>query len=102
MTETASEKLVPTQDRIVAALVFETKSRGGIIIPATAEQNEKPIRGEVLAVGPGKRDEHGVEWPLPFRPGQKVLLRRFAGMEFEHDGRKCIVIEENHVLGVIE
>jgi chaperonin GroES len=91
----------PLHDRIlVKRIEAEEKTPGGIIIPDTAK--EKPIEGEVLAVGPGARDETGTVQPLDVRVGDRVLFAKWSGTEVIIGGEDRLIIKENDVFGVIE
>jgi chaperonin GroES len=91
----------PLHDRIlVKRIEAEEKTRGGIIIPDTAK--EKPIEGEVLAVGPGARDETGAVQPLDVRVGDRVLFGKWSGTEVVIEGEDRLIMKESDVFGVIE
>jgi chaperonin GroES len=91
----------PLQDRILVRRVeAEEKTKGGIIIPDTAK--EKPVEGEVLAVGPGARDETGALRPLDVKVGDRVLFGKWAGTEVIIDGEDRLILKESDILGVIE
>jgi chaperonin GroES len=91
----------PLHDRIlVKRIEAEEKTAGGIIIPDTAK--EKPIEGEVLAVGPGARDETGAVRPLDVRVGDRVLFGKWSGTEVLIDGEDLLIMKEADVFGVIE
>ena len=91
----------PLHDRIlVKRIEAEEKTRGGIIIPDTAK--EKPIEGEVLAVGPGARDETGTVQPLDVRVGDRVLFGKWSGTEVIIEGEDRLIMKESDVFGVIE
>jgi chaperonin GroES len=91
----------PLHDRVVVRRVdSETKTSGGIIIPDTAA--EKPQQGEVLAVGPGSRDEAGKLVPLDIKKGDKVLFGKWSGTEVKIDGVDVLIMKESDILGVIE
>jgi chaperonin GroES len=91
----------PLHDRVlVRRLEAEEKTRGGIIIPDTAK--EKPVEGEVLAVGPGARDEAGRIVPLDVKVGDRVLFGKWAGTEVLIDGEERIIMKESDILGVVE
>ncbi|MCC7250919.1 co-chaperone GroES [Hyphomicrobium sp.] len=91
----------PLHDRVVVRRVdSETKTSGGIIIPDTAA--EKPQQGEVLAVGPGSRDETGKIVPLDIKAGDKVLFGKWSGTEVKIDGTDVLIMKESDILGVIE
>ena len=91
----------PLQDRIlVERIEAEEKTPGGIIIPDTAK--EKPVEGEVLAVGPGVRDETGTLRPLDIKVGDRVLFGKWAGTEVLINGEDRLILKEFDILGVIE
>ena len=91
----------PLHDRIlVKRIEAEEKTPRGIIIPDTAK--EKPIEGEVLAVGPGARDEAGTVQPLDVRVGDRVLFGKWSGTEVLIDGEDRLIMKESDVFGVIE
>ena len=94
-------KLRPLQDRIIVKRVEEeTKTAGGLFIPETAK--EKPQRGEVLAVGNGKRTEDGKVLPVDLKVGDKVLFGKYAGTEIKLDGEDLLIMREDDILGVTE
>ena len=91
----------PLHDRIVLRRIdAEAKSKGGIIIPDTAK--EKPQEGEVVAVGPGARDESGRIQPLDLKPGDRVLFGKWSGTEVKIDGEDLLIMKESDVMGVID
>jgi chaperonin GroES len=91
----------PLHDRIlVKRIEAEEKTPGGIIIPDTAK--EKPIEGEVLAVGPGARDDTGAVQPLDLRVGDRVLFGKWSGTEVIIEGEDRLIMKESDVFGVIE
>jgi chaperonin GroES len=91
----------PLHDRVVVRrLEQEEKTAGGIIIPDTAK--EKPQEGEVVAVGPGARDEHGTLQPLDLKAGDRVLFGKWSGTEVKIDGEELMIMKESDVMGVIE
>jgi len=91
----------PLHDRVIARrLEGEEKTAGGIIIPDTAK--EKPIQGEVLAVGPGARDDSGRIVPMDVRVGDIVLFGKWAGTEVKIDGEDLLVLKESDIIGVVE
>ncbi|MSP16764.1 MAG: co-chaperone GroES [Myxococcales bacterium] len=93
-------KIRPLQDRIVVRRVQEEeKSRGGIIIPDSAK--EKPIEGEVVAVGTGKVLDDGKLHPLEVKKGDRVLFGKYSGTEIKLDGVEHLILREEEVLGVI-
>ena len=94
-------KFRPLHDRVVVRrLEEEEKTAGGIIIPDTAK--EKPQEGEVVAVGPGARDEKGVIQPLDLKAGDRVLFGKWSGTEVKIDGEELMIMKESDVMGVIE
>ncbi len=94
-------QLRPLHDRVVVrALEGEEKSRGGIIIPDTAK--EKPQEGEVVAVGPGARDDAGKLIPLDVKAGDRVLFGKWSGTEVKIDGQEFLIMKESDIMGVIE
>ena len=91
----------PLHDRVLVRRVeAEERTRGGIIIPDTAK--EKPIEGEVLAVGPGARDETGKIVPLDVKVGDRVLFGKWAGTEVVIDGEERIIMKESDIFGIVE
>ena len=91
----------PLHDRVVVRRIeADDKTAGGIIIPDTAK--EKPQRGEVLAVGPGVRDESGATVPLDVRVGDEVLFAKWSGTEVGLDGEDLLILKEADILGVVE
>ena len=91
----------PLHDRVVVKRVEEdTKTAGGIIIPDTAK--EKPQQGEVVAVGPGARDEQGKLVALEVKPGDRVLFGKWSGTEVKIDGEDVLIMKESDILGVLE
>ncbi len=94
-------KFRPLHDRIVVKRVAnETKTAGGIIIPDTAA--EKPQQGEVVAAGPGARDEAGKLVPLDVKKGDKVLFGKWSGTEVKIDGDDLLIMKESDIMGVLE
>jgi chaperonin GroES len=90
----------PLHDRVVVKrLEGEEKTKGGIIIPDTAK--EKPQEGEVVAVGPGARDESGKLAPLDVKAGDRVLFGKWSGTEVKIDGQDLLIMKESDILGVI-
>lgn len=91
----------PLHDRVlVRRIEAEERTTGGIIIPDTAK--EKPVEGEVLAVGPGARDETGRIIPLDVKVGDRVLFGKWAGTDVLIDGEERLILKESDILGVIE
>jgi chaperonin GroES len=91
----------PLHDRVLIRRVEqENKTAGGIIIPDTAK--EKPMEGEVIAVGPGARDEAGRVQPLDVKPGDRVLFGKWSGTEVRIEGEELLVMKESDLMGVIE
>ena len=94
-------KFRPLQDRVLICRVGqEAKTSGGIIIPDTAK--EKPMEGEVVAVGPGARGEDGTLHPLDVKPADRVLFGKWSGTEIKLDGEDLIIMKESDIMGVIE
>jgi chaperonin GroES len=94
-------KFRPLHDRVVVKRVEEdTKTAGGIIIPDTAK--EKPQQGEVVAVGPGARDEQGKIVALEVKPGDRVLFGKWSGTEVKIDGEDLLIMKESDILGILE
>jgi chaperonin GroES len=90
----------PLHDRVVVKRVEEeTKTRGGIIIPDTAA--EKPQQGEVIAVGPGARNEDGKVIPVEVKKGDRVLFGKWSGTEVKIDGAEILIMKESDIMGVI-
>jgi chaperonin GroES len=97
----AKTKFRPLHDRVVVRRIgAEEKTKGGIIIPDTAQ--EKPQEGEVIAVGPGGRDESGKLIPIDVKPGSRVLFGKWSGTEVKLDGEELLIMKESDVMGVIE
>lgn len=91
----------PLEDRVlVKPIESESKTASGIYLPETAK--EKPVRGEVIAVGPGKRLENGKRAEMSVRPGSTVVYGKYAGTEVEIKGVKHLILRESELLGVIE
>jgi len=91
----------PLHDRVVVRRVeAEEKSAGGIIIPDTAK--EKPMEGEVVAVGPGARGEDGKVQPLDVKAGDRVLFGKWSGTEIKLDGEDLIIMKESDVMGILD
>ena len=96
----ANTKFRPLHDRVVVKRVTaEEKTKGGIIIPDTAQ--EKPQQGEVVAVGPGGRDEAGKLIPIDLKVGDKVLFGKWSGTEIKLDGVELLIMKESDVMGVL-
>ena len=96
----AKTKFRPLHDRVVVRrLRSEEKTAGGIIIPDTAQ--EKPQQGEIIAVGPGGRDEAGKLIPLDVKAGDKVLFGKWSGTEVKLDGEELLIMKESDIMGVI-
>src|SRR5690348_15936197 len=96
----AKTKFRPLHDRVVVKRVeAEEKSKGGSIIPDTAK--EKPQPGEVVAVGPGGRDENGKLIPMDLKAGDRVLFGKWSGTEVKLDGEELLIMKESDIMGVI-
>ena len=94
-------KFRPLHDRVAVKRVEgETKSAGGIIIPDTAA--EKPQQGEIIAAGPGARDESGKLVPLDVKKGDKVLFGKWSGTEVKIDGQEVLIMKESDIMGVLD
>ncbi len=91
----------PLHDRVVVRrLEAKEKTAGGIIIPDTAK--EKPMEGEVVAVGPGARDEAGKLVPLDVKPKDRILFGKWSGTEVKLDGEELLIMKESDIMGIIE
>jgi chaperonin GroES len=96
----AKSRFRPLHDRVVVKRINpETKTKGGIIIPDTAR--EKPQQGEVVAIGPGGRDEAGKLIPIDVKVGDKVLFGKWSGTEVVLDGDELLIMKESDVMGVL-
>jgi chaperonin GroES len=94
-------KFRPLHDRLVVRRIeAEEKSAGGIIIPDTAK--EKPSQGEVIAVGPGGRDETGKLIPIDVKEGDRVLFGKWSGTELKIDGQELLIMKESDIMGIID
>ena len=94
-------KFRPLHDRVVVRRIEqEDKTSGGIIIPDTAK--EKPMEGEVIAVGPGGRDENGKLVPIDVKAGDRILFGKWSGTEVKIDGEELLIMKETDIMGVIE
>ena len=97
----AKLKFRPLHDRVVVKRIdAEAKSAGGIIIPDTVK--EKPSQGEVVAVGPGGRDEAGKLIPIDIRAGDRVLFGKWSGTEVKIDGQELLIMKESDIMGVLD
>ena len=93
-------KFRPLHDRVVVKrLESEEKTKGGIIIPDTAK--EKPQEGEIVAVGPGARDEAASSMPLDVKAGDRVLFGKWSGTEVKIDGQDLLIMKESDIMGMI-
>lgn len=94
-------KFRPLHDRVVVRrLEAEEKTAGGIIVPDTAK--EKPMKGEVVAAGPGARNEQGSLVPLGVKAGDRVLFGKWSGTEVKIDGEELLVMKESDIMGILE
>ena len=94
-------KFRPLHDRVVVRRIeAEEKTKGGIIIPDTAK--EKPQEGEVIAVGPGGRDESGKLTPIDLKVGDCILFGKWSGAEIKLDGEELLIMKESDVMGVVQ
>ena len=94
-------KFRPLHDRVLVERVEqEEKTKGGIIIPDTAQ--EKPMEGKVLAVGAGQKNEGGKVTPLDVKKGDKILFGKWSGSEVKVDGKDLLIMKESDILGIVE
>jgi chaperonin GroES len=94
-------KFRPLHDRVVVRRIEEdARTAGGIIIPDTAK--EKPMQGEIVAAGPGARDDNGRLVPLEVKSGDRVLFGKWSGTEVKIDGQDLLIMKESDILGIIE
>lgn len=94
-------KLRPLQDRVlIRPFARDAISSGGIIIPDTAK--EKPVEGEVVAVGPGARDDHGTLHGPDVKAGDRVLYGKWSGSEVKLDGEELVIMKETDILGIVD
>ena len=94
-------KFRPLHDRVVIRRIdAEEKTTGGIIIPDTAQ--EKPMEGEVIAVGPGARNEQGQIVVLEVKPGDRILFGKWSGTEVKLDGEELLIMKESDIMGIVE
>ena len=94
-------KFRPLHDRVVVRRIEgQDKTAGGIIIPDTAK--EKPMEGEIVAVGPGGRDENGKLVPIDVKPGDRILFGKWSGTEVKIGGEELLIMKESDIMGVIE
>ena len=96
----AKAKFRPLHDRVVVKRIeADEKTKGGIIIPDTAK--EKPSQGQIVAVGPGGRDEAGKLIPIDLKTGDKVLFGKWSGTEVKLDGEDLLIMKESDIMGVL-
>jgi chaperonin GroES len=94
-------KFRPLHDRVVVRRIeSDERTAGGIIIPDTAK--EKPQEGEIVAVGPGARDESGKLFPLDVKAGDRILFGKWSGTEVKIDGQDYLIMKESDVMGILE
>jgi chaperonin GroES len=94
-------KFRPLHDRVlVRRIEQDERTKGGIIIPDTAK--EKPSEGEVMAVGPGARDESGKIQPLDVKAGDRILFGKWSGTEVKLDGEELLIMKESDIMGIVE
>ena len=94
-------KFRPLHDRVLIRRIDEAdKTKGGIIIPDTAK--EKPMEGEIVAAGPGARNESGAVVPLDVKKGDRILFGKWSGTEIKMDGEELLIMKESDVMGIIE
>ena len=97
----AKSKFRPLHDRVVVKRIdAEEKTKGGIIIPDTVK--EKPQEGEIIAVGPGARDDHGKVVPLDVKAGDRILFGKWSGTEIKLDGVEYLIMKESDIMGIVE
>jgi chaperonin GroES len=97
----AKSKFRPLHDRVVVKRIdAEEKTKGGIIIPDSAK--EKPSQGEIVAVGPGGRDEAGKLIPIDVKAGDRVLFGKWSGTEVKIDGDELLIMKESDIMGVLD
>lgn len=100
MPVATARKIKPLSDRVlVKALEKEEEKKGGIIIPDTAK--EKPQEGEVIAVGPGKRDDDGKVIPMDVKVGDKILYGKYSGTEIKLDDEEYLIMHQEDILGIL-
>ncbi len=93
-------KLVPLEDRVVVQVIEqEEKTSSGIVLPDTAK--EKPQKGTVIAVGPGRYDDNGKVVPMPVNKGDVVVFAKYAGTEFKVDGEEYLVMRASDLIGIL-
>ena len=96
-----SIKLTPLEDKIIVKQAeAQTQTASGLYIPDNAK--EKPQQGEVLAVGPGRRDDKGERIPMDVKVGDKVLTSKYSGTEVKVDGEECTIVRQSDILAVVE
>ena len=94
-------KFRPLHDRVlVKRLDAEVKTKGGILIPDNAK--EKPVEGEVIAVGTGKRGDDGILHPLDVKKGDRIIFGKWSGTEIKLDGDELVVMSESDIMGIVE
>ena len=94
-------KFRPLHDRVlVRRIEQDERTKGGIIIPDAAK--EKPSEGEVIAAGPGARDEQGKIQPLDVKPGDRILFGKWSGTEVKLDGEELLIMKESDIMGIVE
>ena len=97
----AKTKFRPLHDRVVVKRIdAEAKTKGGIIIPDSAK--EKPMEGQIVAVGPGARGEDGKVHPLDVKVGDRVLFGKWSGTEVKIDGQELLIMKESDIMGIID
>ena len=96
-----SIKLTPLEDKIIVKQAeAQTQTASGLYIPDNAK--EKPQQGEVLAVGPGRRDDKGERIPMDVKVGDKVLTSKYSGTEVKVDGEECTIVRQSDILAIVE
>jgi chaperonin GroES len=101
MAKTKKVSIKPLADRVLVKRIEEEEiKKGGIIIPDTAK--EKPQKGEVIAVGPGRVDENGKRIPMEVKEGDKILFSKYAGTEVKIEDEEYLIMREDDILGIIQ
>ena len=94
-------KIKPLGDRVIIEPLYEEKKKGGIILPETVDK-ERPEKGRVVAVGPGRLDENGKKVPMSVKKGDKVLFTKYGPDEIKIDGKEYLIAKEENILAIIE
>lgn len=94
-----SKQIKPLGNRLVVKRIVKEATKGGILLPETAQ--EKPKQGTVVAVGPGKTEDHGITRPLDLKVGDEVLFSSYSGTEYTSDDTEYLILAEDDVLGIL-